>query len=874
MRTSIAPVYIKREGAIKGRYAYSLGSDEVYDYYVRSEELKRQLENIKEPITDEISLKIKSQETDSARKVLINLKRDIFNLRKNLLKIVDENRELLDKNGLSKQLNDFIAVFKEWIDLQESYDSLFEREKELERERLVNAYIENEEVLAKGMKFIHPSTLQKLKYYTSIPACEHKAKQRKCDDTVAKVITRAAHKTSPFSTFTHVGAGIMGEDVHDLEQNKYKTITKFNIVYALRIFEKVILLPEIIQESTYKFADTLVYLRGKFYWTILKDDPKKRKKVYKTVDELITVNGNSVLELIYNTFAEKNSFTFKQLHDLLTRNGMTDEKADHFLVTLVQKQFFSNVVFLDQNSDDIIGDFIRILEDYEQRCNSVMINRLLTNLRLVEKEMLEFDKNDAKEQLRSLDRITGYCQEITSEYQLEEFDEKQVLYMDSILNHIPAIDQEEWMPVLDSLSKFQMFAKIFDISYRFQLMLGTKFFEKFGTEEVSVKEKEHIILDVLLSNLIAHTDLWDNQLRISDDNFGIEEIRRLEALKCRFLNRLYADEKKDHIDITTEELQKYIDEFPELVKKQPQSNSFFIQDTKNNRLKVLNDFYAGHMIFFARFLRNMPYVYENDKFKDYIKTTMWDENLADMYLMYGFNANRRRSLTQKAVTLPNNRLINNELGQFDEVVDMRDLTMKYDTEEKRIKIYKNKEEIKPQFLGTLVTTLLPSIPAMLHLLNFNVVLLKDIGYSLIFNFLEQKKEFDVMEFPRIVLDGNVVLARKRWLINTDCMVSIRNAKDNELVEKCFDFMQKYAVPRRVFVSKFFYKNEGLNTGDDNTDKPIFMDMSSPILTVVLKKMIMDTKYIIIEELLPDLTANEQEEYVGEYIFEISHTNEG
>lgn len=40
---------------------------------------------------------IKSQETDSARKVLINLKRDIFNLRKKLLKIVGENRELWER---------------------------------------------------------------------------------------------------------------------------------------------------------------------------------------------------------------------------------------------------------------------------------------------------------------------------------------------------------------------------------------------------------------------------------------------------------------------------------------------------------------------------------------------------------------------------------------------------------------------------------------------------------------------------------------------------------------------------------------------------------------------------------------------------------
>ena len=55
---------------------------------------------------------------------------------------------------------------------------------------------------------------------------------------------------------------------------------------------------------------------------------------------------------------------------------------------------------------------------------------------------------------------------------------------------------------------------------------------------------------------------------------------------------------------------------------------------------------------------------------------------------------------------------------------------------------------------------------------------------------------------------------------------------------------------------------------------MYMDLSSPILTVLLKKSITNTAYILIEELLPNLNDNEEESYVGEYIFEISQTNEG
>ena len=105
---------------------------------------------------------------------------------------------------------------------------------------------------------------------------------------------------------------------------------------------------------------------------------------------------------------------------------------------------------------------------------------------------------------------------------------------------------------------------------------------------------------------------------------------------------------------------KYIDRIPKNAKEKSQSNSFFVQKISEDNNVVLNNFYAGSLIFFLRFLRNLEDVREDSRVKEYIKKTIEDRNIADIHLMYGFNANMRPSITKKAVTLPNNRVINNE----------------------------------------------------------------------------------------------------------------------------------------------------------------------------------------------------------------------
>lgn len=85
---------------------------------------------------------------------------------------------------------------------------------------------------------------------------EHNAKLRILDDTLAKVLTRASHKTSPFSTLTNVGIGLWKDNFeNNKEENPSLLFSKFNQAYLLRLFEILLWEPVIMENNSYHFAD-------------------------------------------------------------------------------------------------------------------------------------------------------------------------------------------------------------------------------------------------------------------------------------------------------------------------------------------------------------------------------------------------------------------------------------------------------------------------------------------------------------------------------------------------------------------------------------------------------------------------------------------
>lgn len=110
MKTNIAPIYLKRVGAIEGKNAYSLGSDDIYDSINKINELEEEINKKKEIIADKLSIIIKELDSDDERRILINLKRNLYNLRKSFIKIVETNIHLIVRIAMEKDLNEFITL--------------------------------------------------------------------------------------------------------------------------------------------------------------------------------------------------------------------------------------------------------------------------------------------------------------------------------------------------------------------------------------------------------------------------------------------------------------------------------------------------------------------------------------------------------------------------------------------------------------------------------------------------------------------------------------------------------------------------------------------------------------------------------------------
>ncbi|WP_025028235.1 lantibiotic dehydratase [Caldalkalibacillus mannanilyticus] len=524
MKTLTSPIVLVRKTALSAWYCYKFGSKDLHTNLIILEEIRSRLAEKKEEVVEHIETKVKQADSDKDRKTLINLKRDIFNLRQKCINSIEEHLGTLKKYDLDHVVESFKAHYMELLTKESEVNFQYEQLYHHERNHIVSTYKNNVE-LFKALKFIHPTIMDKSRNYFSKPVEEHNAKLRKLDSTLAKVLTRAAHKTSPFSTLTYVGVGYWSQKSAPEEGganvNTHYTVTRFNQAYILRAFEKMLTYPEFQKKATFGFVDTLVLYEGKFYWTILIDQPEIRKKVYKTVDSMITVNAAPSLVSFYHKFTYKKNFTLDEVFSFFREVGYPEEKIYELFKNLFDRQFIVPAVYLHQQSDCIIEECIRVIE--ELGVEGERVEYILAVLKKIKEELMIFDRLDNIEQYESFKRIEHQFLDLSKYLELDHITGKEVLYQDALMTEKEIFQPSNWEQVNESLLAYQQFTKLFDVAARFQLIMGEAFYKQFGNRRVKVSEYEEQILDVILNEVINRKDLW--ALSIEQDNEQYESMK-------------------------------------------------------------------------------------------------------------------------------------------------------------------------------------------------------------------------------------------------------------------------------------------------------------------------------------------------------------
>lgn len=865
MRVIKSPLIMVRKAGLPSKYNFEFGSVMLRQRILESGKLEEHLQIRKTELVEIIETMVQYIEDDNDIKKLINLKRAIYNLRPKFLRMADENHELLTKYDLVDKVNEFKNLFSQKEHLQRRIKEAYEETLDNEKNLIYDAFKNYPEIL-KGVNFVQPTIVTNLMKPEFLANFKLKnSKTRNMGNTLGKVITRVAYKASPFSTLTSVGVGEWKKkaDLKNKKNSEYyenRTVTRFNQAYGLRVFEKVLALQEIKYKIPYTFADTLVIKNGKFYYTCLKDDGGKvRTKVYKTLDQLVIVDAIKSIEKFYNTYNQKPSFSYDDFKSYFADLDYSDNKIMKLFDRLVEKEFLVPVVYLRQQADCIIEECLNKIKLITGETKSTQIEEIIEKLVLIKNEVDRFDSLDYKDQLATLGRISNDFRHITNILNMDYIEDKSLLYQDSLIDEKYDIDEDSYEDILKSFVLFGKFSKIFDVLTRFQLKAGKSFYDQFGEKEVEVSKNEKTVIDTFINEIVGNSKFWDTQFKLDTDDYGIEELNILNAIKNSFIKDMYSSckDKDDEINISEDTITKYITQLPASIINESQSNSFFFQNLENNKV-VLNHLYAGNAIFYLRFLKNLNEYMNKDEYQSYIKEIIHKRNIIDIYLGYGFNANLRDSITEDAINLPNNRIKDTE--NFRKVYDWKDAKFKYNPNTKKVDMLFNNEKKVVQFLGTLTSRLLPGIPGMLHIMNSGVVLLKDIGSILLYQHItETYGEFEICKFPRIFFNDNVVISRKKWLVNAKILKVYNELGSNEYLESIIRFFNKHGLPRKMFAYKFLYNKEDVKGSDNSSNKPQYVDVSSPILVNILKRIIENSRYIVFEEVLPDLDSDSRKQ---------------
>ncbi|MFD1900435.1 hypothetical protein GQR36_11335 [Enterococcus termitis] len=165
-------------------------SEEIQIVVAKLNELQLAIEEEKDLVVCKIEEKF-SQEKESK---LLNLKRDVHNLR----------RVRLQKYSGDICLQQLLALLKQQeeikLSLTEIYTETVQKSRAVLQEEIAN------EQLKKTILFFNRTIYKNVEKYLSKPIDQHNKKDKKLDNFIINLLMRSSMKTSPFSYLTKTGS--------------------------------------------------------------------------------------------------------------------------------------------------------------------------------------------------------------------------------------------------------------------------------------------------------------------------------------------------------------------------------------------------------------------------------------------------------------------------------------------------------------------------------------------------------------------------------------------------------------------------------------------------------------------------------------------
>ncbi|MCY8822395.1 hypothetical protein MOE22_16955, partial [Bacillus atrophaeus] len=596
------------------------------------------------------------------------------------------------------------------------------------------------------------------------------------------------------------------------------------------------------------------------------------------------------LQITYNAFVNniisfiksKSSLTYNELLSFIESNFSSEEESKNFIKKLYNIQLILPSLQLYEQSDNIIDEFITKVSNW----NVPVVKNLCKLLKELNEYIDVYSNAELNHKNNLLSKIKNIVRDIAELLNIPFSDKivNNILYEDSIILNESKESKFEWAPVLKSIKLLQKISPIFDVRFRYQSAVADLFVKKYGHDGVCENIEEF---------LYQLTPLFNEYIKTInpgyEPDFGkdLNHIQKVNQLKYTFFEEFVTKSKEGKdVFISEEDINRYYKNIPAEFKTRTISHSFFLQKLKSNHkdLAVLNQVYLGYTEFFSRFLSYYsPEIY-ND-LKKHLGENIFNSDGATIEISSspGFNANLHPEMGEYELKMLSYQLARDTNKQ----ISIKDLKLIFDKSTKRL-VFKHKElgNIYPFYIGYLTPFYLPKLQKhLIHLFQSGFIGLPFHTYNEIN--LKNTEENGIRKYGRIIIE-NLILQRKKWIIPREHIISMQNISDDDYFFRIQNWAKENGIP-----TNFFFRmvpsnlksivnntqNNKQNNNDEESFKPLYMDLENPLFCKMFKKVTSNSKYgILIEEVLPNISDfksnKEKESCVKEYIVELTQKNLG
>ncbi|WP_316525561.1 lantibiotic dehydratase [Kitasatospora brasiliensis] len=873
----LGPRFMLRAGGLPVEAVHGLRSAEAFDWAEELVAEEERLADLGARLSDPLSALVKAAPDAAGRRRLLELRRGVFNNRTPDAGALDLVGQLDTETG--ELLDRWLRARRRLAELRDAGVADFERE--LLRTRGELRRLADLDELRLGLLLASPSLEGRLGGLGAPSAVPDK-RTRKMERSLLSYLYRTACKTSPFSTFTPVAAGVFTDATGRAEVPlgaERGSHPRLNVVVLARLAELIAANPErrhdlpVAPASGMELTEDRVrYVRR----SVTAGDDNAPVSFDAARDRLFFLRLSGVLERLLDLFRQRPLIRYGELAAALgADSGDLAEDAERYLAALLEVGVLQlPLLATDVHTRDPLRAFQQALRSLDRPWAEAIADRLAAPIAALDR----YPGGDVPTRRALLAEIREELVAIQRDVGDQQAAVPQTLLYEDVSAGEVAADTRLWAELAaEPLARLTRILPVFDLALAQRLTLKGFFLARHGRGGRSD--------DLLQLVHDFHEDIFNQYLQFTaakpaeaehhgyppEENWlGLPELTALDRARAELARRMRGlserlPEGAEELTLGEADIAAVAAELDQLHSDfAPHSHFVQLVRRSGDPLVVLNHSYGGLCFPFTRF----THCFDRPEggLPAALRTTLREVRpegavLAEVTAGSATtNLNLHARLTDHELVCPGETSTAPDAAR----IHLDDLYVEHDPDADRLVLRSRRlgAEVVPVYLGYLVPMVLPEIPRSLLLFSPTSRVTPELWRGV----PTGPAASGVTHRPRVRY-RSLVLHRRSWTATAAALPQLPpGASESERFLEWQRWRRRHALPVRAF-ARAYPEGAGARLG---AAKPQYVDFASPLSLTALDGLLAGGPgRLVLEEMLPGEDALHVRSAHGHHVAELA-----